>query len=342
MVATAGFRQYLIMLDYESLRVICWLILALLLAAAAMIDGIELGFGAIFPFIGRNEPDRQELLESVRPVGFGLRKHLPGSRWRGAWDGARCIGATAAALFSGVAFGNLFLGLPFHNEGLQKIVYTGGVFNLFTPFACLCGAVSLTMIVLHGACYAAMKARDPLAQRARHAGIGAAGLFVIAFIAAGIGVIFLLEGYRVLGHSNPLAASNPTLKWVTQSAPGAWLDNYIRWPLMWLAPLSALLGALFACWLLILRWARAAFVASCLVPLGAILTAGFALFPFLLPSSENPNHSFTVWDASNSAATLCTLGLGILLILPILLSYAARVSDVLRARSALQALHDQT
>ena len=37
-----------------------------------------------------------------------------------------------------------------------------------------------------------------------------------------------------------------------------------------------------------------AFVASALVPLGTIATAGAALFPFLLPSSSNPGASLTV------------------------------------------------
>lgn len=386
MAAAPAARQHSFMVDYQSLRVIWWLFLALLLIGIAVIEGIELGLRTIFPFIGRDEPERQTLLEETRaywsrnqvllisgaiatgaawpllceagwstrylviplllfiviqrPLAFHLRSRLRGRRWRSAWDWGLCIGAAVAAFFLGVAFGNLYLGLPFHIDAMQRIVYTGGLFNLVTPFACLCGACSLTMMVLLGACHAAMKTREPLARRARHAGIGAAGLFVIAFIAAGIGVIFWIEGYRILANSNPLADSNPTLKWVTQSAPGAWLDNYLNWPLLWLAPLSSLLGALFACWLLILRWARAALVASCLVPLGAVLTAGFALFPFLLPSSENPNHSLTVWDASSGAATLRTLLVGVLIVLPALLSYAALGFHVSRDRSAFEVLRD--
>ena len=40
-----------------------------------------------------------------------------------------------------------------------------------------------------------------------------------------------------------------------------------------------------------------AFLASCLVQAGTILTAGIALFPFLMPSSTQPGHGLTVWDA---------------------------------------------
>ena len=33
-------------------------------------------------------------------------------------------------------------------------------------------------------------------------------------------------------------------------------------------------------------------------------TAGIALFPFLMPSSTDPNQGLTIWDASSSAKTL--------------------------------------
>jgi cytochrome d ubiquinol oxidase subunit II len=133
---------------------------------------------------------------------------------------------------------------------------------------------------------------ESAARRARHAGIAAAGFFVIAFIAAGI-VVFSLEGYRVVGGIQAV--------WLS---PGAWLDNFIKWPLMWGAPLTALLSALFSCWLLLLRWTRAAFAASCLASVGTIFTAGFAMFPFLMPSSDNARHSLTVWEASGSEQVL--------------------------------------
>ena len=50
-----------------------------------------------------------------------------------------------------------------------------------------------------------------------------------------------------------------------------------------------------------------AFIASALVPFGTIATAGAALFPFLLPSSSDPNASLTVWDASSSKLTLAIM-----------------------------------
>ena len=73
-----------------------------------------------------------------------------------------------------------------------------------------------------------------------------------------------------------------------------------------------------------------AFVASALVPIGTIATAGVALFPFLLPSSSNPGASLTVWDASSSKLTLAIMLGAVMVFLPIVLAYTAWAYRVLR------------
>src|SRR6202167_3300294 len=57
--------------DYESLRVIWWLILGTLLIGFAVTDGFDLGVGIIFRFIGRSDEERRAVLESVEPVWEG-------------------------------------------------------------------------------------------------------------------------------------------------------------------------------------------------------------------------------------------------------------------------------
>ena len=372
------------MFDYETLRVVWWLLLGVLLIGFAATDGFDMGLGAIFRFVGRSEPERHALIETIepvwdgnqvwlvlgagavfaawpllyatsfsalypamllllaalmlRPVGFGFRNQLAATRWRNAWDWALCIGGTVPALMFGVAFGNLFRGIPFHFDFLQRSIYTGGFFNLLQPFALLCGVVSLSMIILHGSAYAGMKVGEPMARRAERTGVAAAALFVVAFVLAGVVVAFHMDGYRIIGAIDPSAASNPMLKTVGVFA-GAWIGNFLKWHWMWLAPITAVLAALAACGLLVLRQCGGAFIASCLVAAGTILTAGFALFPFLLPSSANPNDSLTVWDASSSASTLRIMLLAVAVFLPIVLAYTAWVFRVLRGRVVLATPH---
>src|ERR1700679_2444895 len=57
--------------DYETLRVIWWLILGTLLIGFAVTDGFDLGVGIIFRFIGRTDEERRALLESIEPVWEG-------------------------------------------------------------------------------------------------------------------------------------------------------------------------------------------------------------------------------------------------------------------------------
>jgi cytochrome d ubiquinol oxidase subunit II len=271
----------------------------------------------------------------VRPVGFTYRNKIADPRWRNAWDWALCASGAGAALLFGVAFGNLFLGIPFHFDELQRPVYTAGFFNLLHPFALLSGLVSLSMIVMHGATYAALKVGEPIESRAAMAGRIGALAYIIAFIAAGAYVTTLLDGQRIVGVANTFAPSNPLLKSV-EVAPGAWLHNFQSYPVLWLAPGIGLLGAVLT-WIL-LGTARkgAAFIASSLALTGTILTAGIALFPFLMPSSTHPAHGLTIWDASSSEKTLLIMLVAVIIFLPIVLAYTTWVFRVLKGRITLE------
>jgi cytochrome d ubiquinol oxidase subunit II len=75
-----------------------------------------------------------------------------------------------------------------------------------------------------------------------------------------------------------------------------------------------------------------AFLASGLAIAGVISTAGLSLFPFMLPSSSDPNASLTVWDASSSQLTLGIMLGATIIFLPIVLAYTTWVYSVLRGR----------
>jgi cytochrome bd ubiquinol oxidase subunit II len=267
----------------------------------------------------------------LRPVGFAFRDKLPNPRWRSVWDAALTLAGGVPALLFGVAIGNLFLGIPFHFDSLQRPVVGGGFFSLLHPFALLAGVVSLSMLVLHGNAYAAMKVGEPMAARACSLGRVAATIYIVAFLAAGIWVYSALAGYQVTGaldHSGPSDPMRKTVAIVT----GAWLNNFHRHPWLWAAPIFALLGAGAAHVFLRSRQPRAAFLASTLVQAGTIFTAGFALFPFLMPSSTFPNQSLTVWDSSSSAKTLLIMLAVVVIFLPIVLAYTGWVFRIMRGR----------
>ena len=265
----------------------------------------------------------------LRPVGFKFRSKLEGTRWRTTWDTALFISGLVPALVFGVAFGNALQGVPFRFDDTLRMTYTGSLFGLFNPFALLAGLVSVAMIVMHGAAWLACKTEAPLRRRAQVAGAIAALLLVLLFAVGGFWAAHL-DGYVLQSFAGAGAPSNPLMKQVSR-AIGALLANYAAWPLAELAPEIGLGGAVFAGLLLVIgRLPVLAFCLSGLSIAGVIATAGVSLFPFLLPSSLDPNASLLVWDASSSQTTLLVMTVVTILLLPVVLLYTAFIYRVLR------------
>jgi cytochrome bd ubiquinol oxidase subunit II len=273
----------------------------------------------------------------LRPVGFFFRNKIEDGRWRDLWDWALTLGGGVPALLFGVAFGNLFLGLPFHFDALLRPVYTGGFFGLLHPFALLAGLVSLAMLVMHGSAYASLKVGEPMAARAASLGRWAALIFIVAFVAAGAWVTTGVDGQHIVSVIDPAGPSNPLAKHVAVT-PGGWLANYSQHGLLWLLPALAVAGASLTGLLLTVARPGLAFVSSAVTLAGTILTAGCALFPFLMPSSTHPDQGLTVYDASSSARTLAIMLICVLVFLPIVLAYTAWVFRVLRGRITLESI----
>jgi cytochrome d ubiquinol oxidase subunit II len=277
----------------------------------------------------------------LRPVGFTFRNKLSDPRWRNVWDWALLIGGAVPALLFGVAFGNLFLGLPFYFDELERSVFTGGFVDLLRPFALLAGVVSLSMLVMHGSTYAMLKVGEPMATRAASVGRWAAAVFAVSFIVAGVWVGSGLDGHRIVSGADALGPASPLMKGVA-IARGAWLQNYWDERVLWLVPSITLLAAVATWGLLGIRRSGLAFISSSLTQAGTILTAGIALFPFLMPSSTRPDQGLTVWDASSSARTLFIMLIAVIVFLPIVLAYTVWVFRVLKGRITLEGIRRHT
>ena len=266
----------------------------------------------------------------LRPVGFKFRSKVPDPRWRAAWDWSLFVSGLVPSLVFGVAMGNVLLGVPFHFDDTLRIFYEGGLFGLLTPFALLCGLVSVAMLVMHGAGMLAMKISGDIAARARRYGSIAALATAVLFVIGGLWVA-RIDGYALQVAMDPAGASNPLAK-VVVAQPGAWMENYARWPLAWLLPVLGVVGALSSAALLRTGRAGLAFLSSSSSIAAIILTLGVAVFPFLLPSSTQPGSSLTLWDASSSHMTLFIMLLATVVFLPIVLLYTAWVFRVLRGK----------
>jgi cytochrome d ubiquinol oxidase subunit II len=265
----------------------------------------------------------------LRPVGFKYRSKRPDPAWRSRWDWALFIGGAVPALIFGVAVGNALEGVPFHFTDDLRPIYEGNLFGLLNPLALYCGLVSLAMLVMHGAAWLVFKADGIVAERAR--GFGTKAGIIAAVLFAGGGLLVragLLGGYRVTSTINWEGPSNPIGKTVVADS-SAWLQNFTAHPVLWIVPLLGIVAPLLAALGFQTRFAGLTFLASKLGVAMVIATVGLSMFPILLPSSTNPNHSLAVFDASSSQSTLRTMLIATVVFLPIVLAYTAWVYRVL-------------
>ncbi len=267
----------------------------------------------------------------MRPLGFDFRSKIEDPRWRAGWDWALFAGGLVPALIFGVAFGNILQGVPFEMDTNLKATYTGSFFGLLNPFAVLAGLVSVSMLLMHGATWLQLKTEGQLRDRA----ITVAAILGLAtallFALAGVWVHLGLDGYVITSTIDTAGPSNPLNKTVDVASNGL-MNNYQLYPWMVVAPVLGILGALAVSLLSLKRASGWAFVGSSLSIAGVILTAGFSMFPFLMPSSTQLNASLTVWDATSSQMTLNIMFWVAMVFVPIVLSYTAWSFWVMRGR----------
>ncbi|NBD20707.1 cytochrome d ubiquinol oxidase subunit II [Aquabacterium fontiphilum] len=265
-----------------------------------------------------------------RPVGFDYRSKIQHPTWRSTWDWGLFVGGAVPPIIFGVAFGNLLQGVPFSFNGYLMPTYTGSFWALLNPFALLAGVVSSAMITLQGATYLAHRTEGIIQTRTVKAGIGAALVMVIGFIAAGVWLQGI-EGYRIASVVLPDALPDPLAKTVVRE-PGAWMANYAAMPALWLLPALGVAGALLAAVLLRARATLSAFVASSLAVVGVIGTAGVSMFPFVMPSSTHLASSLTVWDSVSSHLTLSIMFWATLIFMPLIVTYTGWAYRVMRGK----------
>ncbi|MCX8957167.1 cytochrome d ubiquinol oxidase subunit II [Erwinia psidii] len=257
-----------------------------------------------------------------RPVGFDYRSKIADMRWRGMWDWGIFIGSFVPPLVIGVAFGNLLQGVPFHADQYLRLFYTGNFFQLLNPFALLAGIVSLTMILTQGATYLQMRTVGELHLRSRLAAQISALIMMVCFVLAGIWVMYGIDGYVLASVLDHNAASNPLTKHVTRQA-GAWLNNFHQAPLLWTVPALGVVLPLLTVLCSRLEQGAWAFLFSSLTLACVIITAGVAMFPFVMPSSTVPDISLTMWDATSSFLTLKIMTVAAIIFVPIILAYTS-------------------
>jgi cytochrome bd ubiquinol oxidase subunit II len=227
----------------------------------------------------------------VRGVAFEFRGKVDSPGWRRIWDACIFVGSFLPALLLGVAFANIFRGLPIDGDGL----FQGNLLTLLNPYGLLGGVLFVLLFLMHGAIWLAVKTRGGLYDRAAKA---ANNLWPVLLVVA---VLFLVASF----FATPL------------------YDNYLAHPVMFvviLITVAALLGikvflkkqAMFKAWF-----------ASALTIIGATFYGVLGLYPNMFPSTLDPQFSLTAHNASSSALTLKIMLMVALIFVPVVIAYQA-------------------
>jgi cytochrome d ubiquinol oxidase subunit II len=224
-----------------------------------------------------------------RGVALHFRGKIEHLVWKQVWDTLIFLGSFLPALLFGVAFANIFQGIPFDGEGL----YHGNTLKLLNPYGLLGGALFVLLFIVHGANWMAIKATGDLQERA----VAMSSKAWMALVP--VAVIFLIASWFF------------TDLW----------DNYFTYPILFLVVLLNV-AALLSIRVFVAKQAYfKAWFASGLTIVLCTFYGVIGLFPALFPSSMNPEWDLTAFNASSSPLTLKIM-LGVVLVfIPIVIGY---------------------
>jgi cytochrome d ubiquinol oxidase subunit II len=230
-----------------------------------------------------------------RAVSLEFRAHHP--RQKAFWEAAFAGGSFIPALLFGVALGNVIRGIPLDSN----MDFAGNFFTLLNPFALLCGLLGLSLFLLQGATFAAMKLSGDVQERSRKAAAGA-WLGVVVLVA----LLFVLSLVELPGVAFKVSA------WVFAALV-----------------LVALVAARAA---IAQKKDGLAFFSSSAAFVGMWGITGSLLFPDLVRASNDPDLSLTVYNASSSLLTLRVMliiaGVG----MPVVIGYTIYLYKVFRGK----------
>ncbi|MEL7638875.1 MAG: cytochrome d ubiquinol oxidase subunit II [Solidesulfovibrio sp.] len=225
----------------------------------------------------------------LRGVTLEFRSKVDSAGWRKLWDTCNFLGSFLPALLLGVAFANIFKGVPIDQDGILQ----GNLLTLLNPYGLAGGLLFVALFAHHGALWLAFKSEGDLRDRA----MGLAGK--LWPVVAALVVLFLAMSWGM----TPL------------------FTNYLVHPILFAILLVPVAGLLLTCKYRRAGRALAAWVGSALLIGGAALFGVVGIFPALLPSSLNPAYSMTIENSASTPLTLSIM-LGVALVfVPIVIIY---------------------
>jgi cytochrome bd ubiquinol oxidase subunit II len=235
----------------------------------------------------------------LRGVALEFRGKGESDRWKKGWDLAILGGSFIPSLLFGVAFGNIFQGLPMDEQG-----YHGTLFTLLNPYGLLTGIFFVLLFLVHGSLWLSIKTDGDVKNRAKQ--LTGKMWYLLAIVAVGflIYTAFATELY----------------------------NNYISMPVWVMVPILAVISLFGVKIFAAKERFTAAFYSSCILIVMVTFTGIIGLYPNLIPSNIDPQYSLTIFNSSSSPYTLKIMTIVVLLFVPVVIAYQIWMYRIFRQR----------
>jgi cytochrome d ubiquinol oxidase subunit II len=241
----------------------------------------------------------------VRGVSFEFRSKLDSSIWKKSWDTAMIVSSFLPALLFGVAFGNIFKGIPMRNDfATLNFTYDGSLIGLLNPYGLVTGVLFVLLFAVHGALYISLKTVGDLNSRA-------------TAMANKLWPALLVVAVLFLGYTWPATKL---------------YNNYLNVPLLLIIPVIAVFSLIMVKVFASKSETGKAFIFSCLTIVFVVFTGVAGLFPNLLPSNLDAASNLTIYNSSSSLLTLKIMTVVAFICVPTVICYKIWVYRIFRAR----------
>lgn len=228
----------------------------------------------------------------IRGVTIELAYKDENPTWQDWMTGGWKISSTLIPFVFGVYFANLFLGLPLGKEG-----YEGSFLGLIGMRPIIMGLVFVFIARTTGAYWIILNTKP-----GDHSNDAHKKAFRSSIVVA-LGTILVLM----------------TLNTGTGTFNSSQL--YGQYPILWLVPGFTVLVPLLTVWFAKKRRIWPALITGALTQAMILITGFSAIFPFMVPSSLDPQYGITLYDAASSQYTLHVMFIMALIFVPLVLGY---------------------
>jgi cytochrome d ubiquinol oxidase subunit II len=337
-------------MSYEALCITWFILEGVLLAGYAVLDGFDLGVGILHPFVPRTDEERRLSMNAIGPlwdgnevwlVTFGgalfaafpnayatvfsgfytafmvlllalisravsmeFRSKVRSTGWRRFWDLAFAGGSGLATFLFGVAVGNIMQGLPLDANG----DFHGTVLDQLGVYPILVGLMTVAMFAMHGGLFLYLKTTGAFQERLRDWMWRSWGLFLATFLLTTIATLLFVPSATVHIQQTP-------------------------WGILIVVPLVAAIANIPRA--LYRQRTGEAFVSSTVVILSLVALLGLAIFPDLVPASNDPANSVSIYNGASSKKTLEIMLLIAAIGMPMVLTYSGIIYWTFRGKVKL-------